>query len=134
MKTFLLTNEQIPGEIFLHEDDCGKVRCDFTQSEATTQQQVFLLQHADAGIETLKRILSGNSKLVELSVTFEMFWHRYDDKLNSSKRRTEMKWNKMSKDEQQRAYDYIPKYFSNIPSGTRKKFAETYLNAELWNN
>ena len=134
MKTFVLINEQIPGKIFLHEDNCGKVRCDFTKSDATAPQQTFILQHAELGMVELNRVLTGNSKLVELSATFEMFWHRYDDKLNSSKKRSETKWNKMSKIEQQRAYDHIPKYFNNIPYGTRRKFAETYLNAELWNN
>jgi hypothetical protein len=134
MKTFVLTNEHIPGEIFLLEDDCGKVRCDFSKSDATAPQQTFILQHAESGMAELKRVLTGNSKLVELLATFEMFWRRYDDKLNSSKKRSEIKWNKMSKVEQQRAYDFIPTYFNNIPYGTRRKFAETYLNAELWNN
>jgi len=134
MKTFLLTNEQIPGEIFLHEDDLGKVRCDFTKSDATIDQQRFVLRISLSGIAEFRRVLGEDSKLVELQATFEMFWHRYDDKVNSSKKRAEQKWNKMSEVDRQRAYNFIPTYFNNIPYGTRRKFAETYLNAELWNN
>lgn len=134
MTTYRLTNEQIPGEIFLHEDHFGKVRCDFTQSDATAEQQTFVLRLAEMGMNALAQSLKGSSNLEKLSVTFEMFWMRYDDKLNSSKKRTEQKWNKMSPLEQKRAYEHIPKYFAHIPYGIRKKYAEKYLNDELWNN
>jgi len=136
MKTFVLTSEHIPGEIFLHEDDFGKVRCDFTNSDASQQQQIFLLQLADSGITETKRALSADPSIQinELSVTFEMFWNRYDDKKMSSRKKSEKIWNKLSKVNQQRAYDHIPKYFNIIPPGIRKKLVETYLNAELWNN
>ena len=67
-------------------------------------------------------------------ISFDDFWNKYDDKTNSSKKRTEAKWNKMPVAERARAYGYIEYYFINIPRGTRKKYAETYLNDELWNN
>jgi len=71
---------------------------------------------------------------IDQNITFDKFWNRYDDKLNSSKKKTQVKWNKMPAAEQAKAFRYIGKYFASIPSGTRKKYAETYLNAELWNN
>lgn len=134
MKTFLLTHEFIPGSIFLYEDECGKVRCDFKASDASAKQQAYLLEVAVLGIPTLQKSLGEGAKLTELKANFEMFWQKYDDKINSSKKRAELKWNKMNAQDQQRAYDFIPRYFANIPSGTRRKYAETYLNAELWNN
>jgi hypothetical protein len=67
-------------------------------------------------------------------IDFVAFWNKYDDKINSSRKRTLAKWNKMSDCNRVRAYQYIFKYFASIPAGTRKKYAETYLNAELWNN
>jgi hypothetical protein len=63
-----------------------------------------------------------------------MFWKKYNDKERSSKKRTLAKWNKMSQVEQTKAYNYIQKYFNSIPNGVETKYAETYLNAELWNN
>ena len=135
MKTFTLTNEQIPGEIYLHEDDCGKVRCDFSKSDATIGQQKFVLNIAELGIAGVRNAISQDTKLVELQATFDAFWNRYDHKDTSSKIRTEKKWNKMSKVEQQRAYNHVPKYFAKISQDrTAKKYAETYLNDQLWNN
>ncbi len=133
MTIYILTNDQIPGEIHLHVDDDKKVRCDFTKSDATAAQQSFLLQHAELGMEAIRRITKG-SKLVEMDVTFDMFWNRYDDKLLSSRKRSEHKWNRMTPYQQKCAYNHIPKYFAALPNGVRKKMAETYLNAEQWSN
>ena len=63
-----------------------------------------------------------------------MFWSGYDDKATSSKSKTLIKWNKMSKNKQQNAYNYIPRFFMSILNGTRKKHAKTYWESELWNN
>jgi hypothetical protein len=68
-------------------------------------------------------------------ITFDMFWNRYDDKIYSSKKRSEAQWNRMSKANRCTAYNYIPRYFSKLPEWqTRKKTAEKYLSDELWNN
>lgn len=67
-------------------------------------------------------------------LTFEMFWNRYNEKTHSSKRKAQLKWNRMSKQQQILAYMHIPAYFKSIPSGIAKKYAETYLNSEIWNN
>ena len=76
-------------------------------------------------------------KQITFEPTFADFWTRYFKdryKDNSSKRKSEQRWNRMSKGEQLAAYNHIGKYFVNIPSGTNPKYAETYLNSELWNN
>lgn len=67
-------------------------------------------------------------------LTFDMFWDRYDEKDRSSKKKARSKWQRMSKEQQLLAYSHIPVYFRNIPSGVSKKYAETYLNSEIWNN
>lgn len=67
-------------------------------------------------------------------LTFEMFWNRYNEKTHSSKRKAQLKWNRMSKQQQILAYMHITAYFKSIPSGIAKKYAETYLNSEIWNN
>ncbi len=134
MKTFILTNEQIPGTIYLHEDECGRVRCNFSESDATASQQSFLLKTAEGGIEAVRSALTFNSCLTEIKATFDDFWNRYDDKQNSSRKRAQAKWDKMSPSERQKAYNHVAKYFANLPHGIRKKYAEKYLNDELWNN
>jgi hypothetical protein len=72
--------------------------------------------------------------LPETEIDFDRFWKRYDDRVNSSRKRTLIKWNKMPKSEQIKAFYFVGKYFASLPPGIRKKYAETYLNDELWNN
>ena len=92
----------------------------------STEEKLFEMQRQS---KWMKIVL-----IPESIVTFEMFWQRYDDKLNSSKKRTKQKWDKMKEGERVKAFNFIGRYFASIPQGTRKKNAETYLNAELWNN
>jgi hypothetical protein len=106
------------------------------RAELSEKQQVYLLKNLPREIQELDRLKSNTSTITEIKteVTFDMFWVKYDDKVNSSKKRTEAKWNKMPKSERIRAYNFITRYFQSIPPGTRKKYAETYLNDELWAN
>ncbi len=69
----------------------------------------------------------------KLEVTFDMFWNRYNDKDRSSKKKTLAMWEKMSQAEQIKAYLYIPVY-NRHRGNAEKKYATTYLAAELWNN
>jgi hypothetical protein len=74
-------------------------------------------------------------KKVTFEPTFADFWaayfkNRYKD--NSSKKTSEKRWNSMSKGAQLAAFNYVPNYFLQIPSGTQPKLAETYLSSEVW--
>jgi hypothetical protein len=73
--------------------------------------------------------------VVELAqrINFLVFWDKYDDKLRSSKKRSEKLWDKLSQPDQAKAYYFIDTYNRNRGSA-EKKYCETYLNAELWNN
>jgi hypothetical protein len=105
-------------------------------AELNESQQRFLLEHMPREIAELNLLKTPNTTITEIKqeVNFEMFWQHYDDKLTSSKRKTLKRWNQMHAADQVRAYNYVTKYFNSIPPGTRKKYAETYLNAELWAN
>ncbi|GHT15079.1 hypothetical protein AGMMS4956_14290 [Bacteroidia bacterium] len=141
MKTYLLTSPLFEGVVTLHYNDEGLYVGMSIEGSLTEQQREWLLRYTSANIDAIKTVLGG-SKTATLTalppqvqqITFELFWDKYDDKVNSSKKKALAKWEKMSKTEQQRAYLYLPKYFGNLPNGTRKKYVETYLNAELWNN
>lgn len=73
--------------------------------------------------------------LVEMNqeVSFDMMWDLYNDKDRSSKKRSLVVWNRLSKDNQIKAYYHYPAYQKNRGSA-EKKYLETYLRAELWNN
>ncbi|HPI31111.1 MAG TPA: hypothetical protein PLS26_11350 [Bacteroidales bacterium] len=139
MKHYQLTSNAFDGAVDLFFDDAGMLmKFDMTGASLSKKQQEWILRDMYPELNELKRQLSesGTAKITEVTteVTFEMFWDRYDDKINSSRKRTLQKWNRMTKTDQLRAYTYINRYLNNLPSGTRKKYAETYLNSELWNN
>ncbi len=139
MKHYQITSDSFEGYIDLHYNDAD-ILIEYSLKEANLSeaQQVFILKHLPREISDLDSLKNLAKSLViteiKLEVTFDMFWIRYDDKLNSSRKKTLIKWNKMNKTDQIKAFQFIPTYFINLPNGTRKKYAETYLNAELWNN
>ncbi|MDR1846730.1 MAG: hypothetical protein LBR17_01250 [Bacteroidales bacterium] len=138
IRTIIATGQKFKGEIILEYDAVTEllIKADLTGAELNSEQHHRFLQWLPKTIAVIAELQQKKSGLIftDKEVTFEMFWNRYDDRLNSSKKRTMAKWQKMSKAEQLKAYFYIQKYFLSIPAGTRKKYAETYLNAELWNN
>lgn len=136
MKIFHLTSIAWTGYIeFVFSDNTLLEKWE-NHADLSEKQQIFLLKHLPREIPELDQLKTPNTTLTEVKedITFEMFWARYDDKINSSRKRTLHKWNTMTPAERSRAYRYIARYFANVPTGTRKKYAETYLNAELWNN
>jgi hypothetical protein len=137
MRIIHLTSISFTGYVeYVFNDNCLLDKMEF-HADLSEKQQIFLLKNMPREIQELDKLKSANVTLTEMNAevpTFDMFWKRYDDRVNSSKKRAKQKWNKMTPADQGRAYTFIPKYFMNIPAGTRKKFAETYLNAELWNN
>lgn len=136
METYILTSGAFEGQVIISNNN-GKLSANFIDSTISIGQQKFVLDMMTKG---LKEMLShfnkpgGQNKMIVMMIDFDMFWNKYDDKISSSKRRAKAKWDKMSEAERAKAYHYISKYFASIPGGTRKKYAETYLNAELWNN
>ena len=140
MKRYRITSEKFAGEFTVVYDDRRELASiDMSQAEMTVKQKNWLMANKPSTEEKLFEMQRQSKwmKIVlipESIVTFEMFWQRYDDKLNSSKKRTKQKWDKMKEGERVKAFNFIGRYFASIPQGTRKKNAETYLNAELWNN
>lgn len=139
-ETYLLTSDQFSGDVLFEFDDAGLlVRYDITNAQLSEAQKVFILQKLPRSIDKIKEVM-GNSKTAKLTkqaktgVTFEDFWNRYDDKTTSSKKKTLVIWNRMSQAQRDKAFNHIPAYFRSIPTGVAKKYANTYLNAELWNN
>ena len=74
-------------------------------------------------------------EVVELSmdITFLMFWDKYNDKSRSSKKKCEAMWNRLSAADRVKAYYHVDTY-NRHRGNAEKKYCETYLSAELWNN
>ncbi|MCX6232640.1 MAG: hypothetical protein NTZ33_13975 [Bacteroidetes bacterium] len=139
MKQYQLTSDAFTGFVDLYFNELGLlVEFSLKSAGLSEQQQIWILKKMPRELPELQLIVEGapNLKLTEikLEITFEMFWNKYDDKLISSRKKTLAKYNKLNKTDQLKAYNYISMYFASISAGTRKKYAETYLNAELWNN
>lgn len=85
--------------------------------------------------EFLSWIKTVNAECVEMQIklSFDMFWDKYNDKERSSKKRSQRIWEKLSEENQIKAYYYYDRYNRNRGSA-EKKYCETYLSAEMWNN
>lgn len=139
MKKYLLTSPKWEGEIEVVYNDLNlMVSIDISRADLAEKQQIYFLRDLPRELAELERLKQKSPMLVVTEVpqeiSFEMFWNRYDEKIRSSKKRAEKAWNKMSKTDQVKAYSYINKYKQSLYAGTNAKYAETYLNAELWNN
>ena len=139
MKIYSLTSTAFEGEVIFEFDDAGNlVSFDTKGAQLSQQQQMWILKAMPRHLAHILNIM-GDSKTATLTeikqeVTFDMFWNRYNLKDRSSKKRTQVKWNRMSRADQVRAFNHIAKYELTLKPGVDKKYAESYLNAELWNN
>jgi hypothetical protein len=135
---FILTSDKFKGEVIFEFTDLILTKYDTSSAEMTDDQVIYIAKNLPRELAEVETFLSKSqsAKFTEITaeITFEMFWAKYDDKVVSSKSRTRKKWQKMPVNEQIKAYNHINKYFNSLPNGTRKKYAETYLNAEIWNN
>ncbi len=136
---YALTSTEFTGYIDLEYDQDGLLIGMQIHAELSKEQRMWFVKVLPPTLEELKTILrekKSNARIQEIKFqpTFDDFWMKYDDRTTSSRKRALTKWDRMSRTDQSRAYKYIDRYFQQIPSGTRKKYAETYLNSELWNN
>ncbi len=132
-----ITSTSWTGYIELEFNSIGlMVRSDITQAVLNEDQQIWFLRNCRE-LSELQRVIKGTTATmteVKQEVTFDLFWNRYDEKIRSSKKKALTTWNRLRKDDQVKAYNYIKKYEGSMAQGVAKKYAETYLNAELWNN
>lgn len=138
-RTFILVSTEFKGQVLFEFENDLLIRFDASEAELNEAQRIYMLKKLPRSLDLLQKVLGG-SKTARLQeqkksgVTFEDFWGKYDEKVRSSKKKTERRWRQMSQTQRDRAYNHIDVYFKNIQPGVAKKYAETYLNAELWNN
>lgn len=133
-----LTSPGFVGFVEFEFDAAGfLMRTDMTNAELSEQQHTWIVKRAPNRLSEITKLLESTQakfEEVKLEINFELFWNRYNEKVRSSKKKAQVTWNRMSKADQVKAFNYIAKYKQSIPSGVACKYAETYLNAELWNN
>lgn len=139
MKRYLLTSPKWEGEIEIVYNDLDLlISIDINRANLAEKQQIYFLRDLPRELYELEKLREKSPHLVitevNQDVTFDMFWNAYDDKVRSSKKRALSAWNKLSKIDKHKAYRFIMRYKQSLYAGTNPKYAETYLNAELWNN
>ena len=142
MRTFRFTSKAFTGYVLIiYDENC--ITIDASSSNMLDNQLSFLGQGVFKNAinpDHLNKMVEGsnqNAKVVEISKvpTFQEFWDKYFDKRykdNSSKKRSEAIWNRLSNSSKSSAVSYVNKYFANIPAGVQIKLAETYLSQEIW--
>jgi hypothetical protein len=113
----------------------------YNLTEGTFEQQQFdfFFKHFPKTIKQLQTLREWKLKNVRISevqpdISFDAFYNAYAHKI--SKRKTaETVWEKMPDTEKIKAIAYIPTYDRYLrESKVNKKYPETYLNSEMWNN
>jgi hypothetical protein len=135
--TYSLTSNNFTGEILFTYNDAGLLTAMEVNADLDEKQHIGFLKMLPCNYNALVDWQRKHSHLsiteVLDNVTHDMFWDKYDDKIRSSKKKSLARWNKHSKADQIKAYNFISTYNRNRGTA-EKKYAETYLNAELWNN
>lgn len=141
-KTIIFTCASFQGEVrFEYDNDGLMINMDLSGAKLNQEQKVYILRRMPRLYSELEVFVSKikggqliEKKFQKKDVTFEMFWDKYDHKSVSSKKISRKVWDKLPQKERDKAYNFIWQYERNIPNGIGKKYAETYLRSELWNN
>ena len=142
MISYYMTSQSFEGEIEFHFDHMDLLASIVFNAGLKDFHYNFIFFYKPYNVELMEAMIEAIKKSKNNSVftkqtkelTFEDFYNKYDEKALSSKKKTQIRWNNMKKATQIKAFMYINKYFQNLPSGVRKKYAETYLNSEIWEN
>jgi hypothetical protein len=145
MRKYIMTSKLWEGEItYVYSNKGYLMTSDFSAARFTIEQYLSCAKETviyitDCDFDKWKRIMETklNTTIIEVkeTLTFADFWAAYfknRHKDNSSKKKAEIRWNRMTEAQRQAACNHIRKYMANIPNGTVPKLAETYLNSEVW--
>jgi hypothetical protein len=138
MRRFLATSEKFNGHAELIYDEQEMICCvDMRNSNMNWDQRFFLLKNTPQTIANLNEYVKMTSLTiveVDFEVTFDMFWEKYNRKIN--KGRCISLWSKLNKVDQVKAFFGIDKYekFLKKEHWRPKADPETYLRNQYWLN
>lgn len=141
-KTIVFTCNSVQGEVIFEYDHDGlMVGMDLSQASLNAEQKHYILTKMPRHYNQLKLFVSKikggkleERKFLKKDVTFDQFWDKYNHKSVSSRKVSQKVWDKLSQKQRDKAFNFIYKYEKSLPPGIAKKYAETYLRQELWNN
>lgn len=139
MKKFSLYSESLETEIVFKYGSNGiLIGFEFQDTKEVTQEQLItFVNNLPWNMERLKLYCDRKKiKLTEVQqdLSFDNFWNRYDYK-ESNKKKSRDTWERMSDTEKAKALAHIPVYNRFLTGKTiGRKYANTYLNQQPWNN
>lgn len=138
MRRFLITSPAYSGEADILYDETGRlVKFDLMATDMHSNLVESFKNKVPALIDGLAEAFAGSrATVVETTfiVGFDMFWHKYDRKIN--KKRCEPLWAKLSMADQVSAYYGIDAYNKFLKKETwrPKGDPEKYLKDRYWEN
>jgi hypothetical protein len=139
MRKFIYASEKFDGVVLFGFNEQDRiVLLDVNGAALSKEQHAYLFMNIPANVDTLLHRYGRQGKVeevVQAAPLFVDFWAEYfkgRHKDNSSKKKAEIKWNRMSGAQQSAAFKYIGRYMANVSFGTVPKLAETYLGSEVW--
>lgn len=138
MKKYKIESKRLPGIQFIFEYDLNGVLISFTVngelSSADVQGFEMAVNLSEADFLLLCQKRGVKPIVIPADLNFDTFWNAYDYKERSSKKKCQLIWAKMPDFKRAKAIAYIGRYNSILSTGnTAKKYAETYLNSEIYN-
>jgi hypothetical protein len=139
MRRFLVTSPKYTGEAELVFDTNGRlVRVDVANTDMNTIMVGTFKAWVPADIILVEEKFAGSQATIveaDFLVTFEMFWNKYDKKIN--RKRCEPLWAKLSKVDQVKAFYGIDAYLKHLTrreSWRTKADPEKYIRDRYWEN
>lgn len=137
MKKYIITSPKFAGEIHvLYGVDSRLLFIDFMKASLTDEQIEYFKSKLPVVYDQNFSQAFGTSKLMIVeegyTVTFDMFWNRYDHKVNRI--RAEKEWNKLSEADQVNAFARYPLYDRHLKLNAWKTKAgpDRYLKDRFW--
>lgn len=138
MRKFIITSPNYTGEAHvIYGLDNSLITLDYSRAELTVNQAqlmkdaVPVVFYPQSFLESFQNlpvtVVEGTYEL-----TFDMFWDKYDHKIN--RKRCEPLWEKLGKTKQVKAYHGITPYDNHLALNKWKTKAnpETFLKEEYW--
>lgn len=138
MRRFLITSPSFTGEAEIVFDDNGRlIRFDVGKTNMPVSLVRGFKERIPAFINELEMAFKGLRVTiveVDFEINFDMWWEKYDKKIN--RKRCVPIWNKLNKSKQIKAYFGIEAYekFLARINWRSKADPETYLRSEMFEN
>ena len=81
----------------------------------------------------VKEIKEKEIKVKEINIDFDFFWDYYDKRVGE-KSKIKKKWDNLTDEERQKAFNFIESYKIVQPDKQFRKNPETFLNNKSWND